>query len=247
MFYAKTRFPNKVKVLFDVLAGNLNTLCFTIDKEGMHLRSLTTVNLMLEIDLLADQFDEYSFTFDESIHIGIQSFVSRSLKTMKAKHLLTISITNPGQMSFSITSVTNDNFSFTLSFPTESVQKVTPTPLHVYNPSSITRISTDQFSDMQKLIKNVQQFSVTRELGVLKFTCNTPADLSSETFVFGVEDKTDTLLIHNMYKSEQLARISKITSFTQESSKYVYVCFESNKPMMIYAQSEIGKFNVYFM
>ena len=75
MFYAKTKHANKLKVLFELLFNNLKTACFTIDKNGMHLNSTTTINLMLEVDLHASQFDEYVFTFEEPLHIGIESYI----------------------------------------------------------------------------------------------------------------------------------------------------------------------------
>lgn len=247
MFHAKTKYANRLKALFEVLFNNLKTVCFTIDKEGLHLKSITTINLLIEVDLLAENFDEYRFTFDEPIHIGIESYINKSFKTMKTKNVVTLSITNPGELVINVESSGKDNFAYSLSILTESVQNVTPTPLHSYSDVSVTSIPTAIFSDMCKLIKCVQQFAVTREHGVLKFTCNTPADVYSETFVFGKEDRSDNLLIHNMYKSDQLARIAKMVSFARDSSKFMSVCFEPDKPLMICARSELGKINAYFL
>ena len=247
MFYAKTKYANRLKALFEVLFNNLKTVCFTIDKDGLHLQSKTTINLMIEVDLAADKFDEYQFTFDEPIHIGIESYISKSFKTMKTKNTVTLSIENPGELVIGVKSTGKDNFAYNLTILTESVQNVSPTPLHSYLPDSITPIPTARFSDMCKLIKCIQEFTVTKEYGVLKFNCNTPSDVYSETFIFGREDPTDTLLIHNMYKSDQLFRISKIVSFSQDPYKMVDVFVEKDKPLMISAKSEIGVIKTYFL
>lgn len=247
MFLAKTRYANRLKALFEVLFNNLKTVCFTIDKRGLHLKSITTINLLIEVDLLAENFDEYEFTFDEPIHIGIESYINKSFKTMKTKNVVTLSITNPGEMIIGVKSSCKDDFAYNLSLLTENVQNVTPTPLHSYSNESITSIPTARFSDMCKLIKYIQQFSVTREHGLLKFTCNTPADVYSETFVFGKEDINDKLLIHNTYKSEQLARLTKIVSFASDTSKNIDVCVEQDKPLMICAKSELGIIKTYFL
>jgi hypothetical protein len=111
----------------------------------------------------------------------------------------------------------------------------------------MTNVPTSVFSDMCKQMKCVSHFSVTREYGLLKFKCNTPADVYSETFVFGIEDPSDTLLVHDVYKSEQLTRMAKIVSFAKDSSKFVQVYVETNKHMMICAKSELGTINAYFL
>src|SRR5210317_646141 len=96
MFYAKTKYANRLKALFELLFNNLKTVCFTIDKDGIHLKSTTTLNLMIEVELNADKFDEYKFDFDGPLHIGLESYISKSFKTMKNKNVVTLSITNPG-------------------------------------------------------------------------------------------------------------------------------------------------------
>ena len=130
MFYAKTKHANKLKALFELLFNNLKTACFTIDKNGMHLNSTTTINLMLEVDLPASQFDEYVFTFEEPLHIGIESYISKSFKTMKNKSTVFLSILNAGVLLVKVKSTGKDEFEYTLEVATESVQNVSLCNLH---------------------------------------------------------------------------------------------------------------------
>lgn len=246
MFYAKTTYSNRLKALFELLFNNLKTVCFTIDKDGIHLKSTTTLNLIIEVDLNANQFDEYKFDFDEPLHIGLESYISKSFKTMKNKNIVTLSILNPGLLVIGIKSSGADKFEYDLEVVTESVQNVSLAPLHSYSSTSQTQIPASRFSDMCKLIKTISEFTVTKERGILKFACRTP-DIYAENFKFGEEDPKDTNLVHHIHKSDQLFRISKIVSFSCDPSKVVDVYAEKDKPLMISSTSEIGVIKVYFL
>ena len=246
MFYAKTKHANKLKALFELLFNNLKTTCFTIDKNGMHLNSTTTINLILEVDLHASQFDEYVFTFEEPLHIGIESYISKLFKTMKNKSTVSLSILNAGVLLVKVKSTGKDEFEYTLEVATESVQNVSLCNLHSYTPESRTSIPVSRFSDMCKLIKPITEFSVTKEKGLLKFTCRTQ-DIYAESFKFGREDETDKILVHHIHKSDQLFRISKIVSFSKDQNKVIDVYVEKDKPLMISTMCEIGIIKAYFL
>jgi len=246
MFYAKTKYANRLKALFELLFNNLKTVCFTIDKDGIHLKSTTTLNLMIEVELNADKFDEYKFDFDGPLHIGLESYISKSFKTMKNKNVVTLSITNPGLLVIGVKSTGKDNFEYDLEVVTESVQNVSFVALHSYSSASRTQIPASRFSDMCKLIKSISDFTVTKERGILKFACRTP-DIYAENFKFGEEDPKDTNLVHHIQKSDQLFRMSKIVSFSRESSKVVDIYAEKDKPLMISSTSELGIIKTYFL
>ena len=246
MFYAKTKHANKLKALFELLFNNLKRACFTIDKSGIHLNSNTTINLMLEVNLLAEQFDEYVFTFEEPLHIGIESYISKSFKTMKNKNTVSLSILNPGVLLVEVKSIGKDEFGYSIEVATEKVQNVSLCTMHSYLPESQTTIPNSRFSDMCKLIKPISEFSVMKEKELLKFTCRTQ-DIYTETFKFGEENINDKTLIHHVHKSEQLFRISKIVSFSKDQNKVIDVYVEKDKPLMISAMCEIGIIKAYFL
>lgn len=245
MFYAKTKYANKLKALFEFLFNNLKTVCFTIDKNGIHLKS-TTINLMIEVDLHANQFDEYEFNFEEPLHIGLESYISYSFKTMKTKNIVTLTITNPGFLVIGVKSTGKDNFEYDLEVATQSVQNISLTPLHSYSELSKIQIPASRFSDMCKHIKSMTEFTVTKERGIVKFACRTP-DIYTENFKFGEEEPKDTNLVHYIHKSDQLFRTSKIVSFSSDSSRVVDVYAENDKPLMISSTSEIGVIKTYFL
>ncbi|KAH3896063.1 hypothetical protein DPMN_020236 [Dreissena polymorpha] len=224
-------------------------MCFTIDKDGIHLKSLTTINLMIEVDLHASNFDEYRFEFDEPLHVGIESYISKSFKIMKNKNIVTLSITKPGELIIGVKSKHKEAFSYDLLVITEIVQNVSSPPLYTYSDDSATAISTSLFSDMCKLIKSnafCHEFTVTKEHGTAKFSYITP-DLVTERFTFGQEDVLNSMLVHNCYKSDQLFRITKIVSFSQDSSRIVNVYIEKDKPLLITSKSELGIIKTYFL
>lgn len=246
MFYAETKYANRLKALFELLFNNMKTVCLTIDKTGIHLKSTTTVNLMIEVDLHANQFDEYKFQFEEPLHIGLESYISKSFKTMKNKSVVTLSITKPGSFVIGVKSLKKDGFEYDLNVVTENVQNVSLDPLHSYSSLSHTRIPASGFNDMCKIIKSISEFTVTKERGILKFACGTP-DIYAEQFKFGEEDPKDTSLVHHIHKSEQLVRVAKIVSFSREPPKVLDIYVEKEKPFMISSTSEIGVIKTYFL
>ena len=156
---------------------------------------------------------------------GIESYISKSFKTMKNKNTVSLSILNPGVLLVEVKSTGKDEFEYALEVATESVQNVSLCNLHSYTPESRTSIPVSRFSDMCKLIKPITEFSVTKEKGLLKFTCRTQ-DIYAESFKFGREDETDKILVHHIHKSDQLFRISKIVSFSKDQNKVIDVYVE---------------------
>lgn len=244
IFLAKTKYSNRLKSLFELLFNNMGTACFTIDKKGMHLKNFTTQNIMLEVHLEAELFNEYEMNQDESIHIGLGSYVNQSFKTIKNKSIVELCISNPNVLDIKITSPT-DNCVFTLSAMTESVQNVSIMPYYDYETSGV-KISTPRFSAMCRQFKEEKNFTTTKEKGLIKFRCGVE-NIYSKYFQFGVEDVNDNDLIHHTYSSDQFLRIVKIVSFSSDNTKYLEVFVEKEKPMMILCSSEIGVLKAYIL
>lgn len=248
MFFCKTKHATKVKAFFELVFNNLKTACLTIDSTGIHLKSKTTLDLMIETCMPADQFDEYVYSPDSPMHIGVESYIGKSLKTMKNKTVVTLAIKNPGTLSIGVSSTGKDKFTYNLDVVIESVQNVSHTPNTLYDVDRSTRLSTARFIDACKLVKSAsaQEFTVTRENSVIKIAVGTQGVIS-EQFCFGKEDVTDTELVHYVFKSERMTRVSKMVSFTKDNNKVIDVFVESGKPMMLQCVSEIGTIKVYFL
>lgn len=245
MFYAKTKYALKIKTMFELLFNNLKMICLTIDKDGIRLNTKTTVNIIIEVNLLAENFDEYIFTYDEPLHIGIESYINKSFKTMKNNNTVILSVPQQDSRLY-ITVEDKNSFAYDLDVKTATSQNVSSSSLYTYSPESVTHIPSGRFGDLCKLIKNTPDFTVTKEYNVLTFTCTTP-EIFIEKFHFGEKDTTNNELIHSKYKSDQLFRITKIISFADDVNKLVDVYMEEGKPLVISSSNNLGEIKVYFL
>ena len=244
LFHAKTKYSTRLKALFELLFNNITTVCFTIDKNGIHLKTQTNQNILLEVNLLADKFDEYKFNAHESIHIGLESYINQAFKTVKNKSIVEFYITNPDTFDIKITS-TADNCVFELSTVTVNVQNVSINPYEDYETPGII-VPTSKFSAMCRLVKETPSFTTIKKNGILEFKGGVSL-IYTRKFLFGVEDLTDNSLVYHSFKSDQLTRIVKIVSFSSDVDKNLMIFIEENKPMLISCSSELGSLKAYII
>jgi hypothetical protein len=242
IFQAQTKYSNRLKSLFELLFNNMSTACFTIDDLGIHLKTQTTQNILLEVNLEAELFDTYIMSSPEPIHIGLGSYINQSFKTIKNKSMVEFSIETPERLTITITSDADD-CEFKLSTATENVQNVSMIPHCVYNVVA-TKIPTSRFSSMCRLFKENPFFTVTKDKGLLQFKSGVD-EIYTKHFQFGKENVTDTSLVHDVYKSDQFSRIAKIVSFCSDANKLLDISAEEKKPLMIHAICEIGSLKAY--
>lgn len=241
LFYAETGHSMKIKAILEILNNNLKTICFTINKEGMFLRTRTNANQYLEMNLFADRFDVFTFNLPAPIHIGVESHFCSFSKALANKSSAIFSITTPNILKAAV--VQEDSFSFSMEVITEVIQNVSCEPLQIYTQPCIP-IKIPLFTHTCKLFKGPSQdFVVVKEKGLLKMIIKN-IDLITKTAVFGSEDKNDNSLITQQYKLDQFIRIVKITDFAKDVIK---VYLEEDKPMMIQAECDLGVFCVYFL
>lgn len=241
LFYAETGHSMKVKAILEILNNNLKTICFTINKQGMFLRTKTNANQYLEMNLHADKFDVFTFNFPDPIHIGVESHFCSFSKALVNKSSAIFSITTPNILKAEV--VYENSFSFSMEVITEIIQNVSCDPLQTYTQPGIP-IKISLFTHTCKLFKGPSQdFTVVKEKGLLKMVINN-VDMITKKAIFGSEDKNDNSLITQQYKLDQFIRIVKITDFAKENIK---IFLEDDKPMMIQAECELGLFCVYFL
>jgi hypothetical protein len=231
----------KIKAILEILNNNLKTICFTINKEGMFLRTRTNANQYLEMNLLADKFDVFTFNFPAPIHIGVESHFCSFSKALVNKSSAIFSITTPNILKAAV--MYGDSYSFSMEVITEVIQNVSCEPLQTYSQPGIP-IKIPLFTQTCKLFKGPSQdFVVVKEKGLLKMIIKN-MDLITKTAIFGSENKNDNSLITQQYNLDQFIRIIKVTDFAKDSIK---VHLEEGNPMMIQAECDLGVFCVYFL
>ena len=236
MFYAKTRYSNRFKALFEILFQNMTTACFTINDTGMFLESTTTQNTLFKLSLPKELFDEYKFEGEE-IHIGLGAHINQFFKTIKSKTVIEFSITQPFIFDVKVVSK-NDNCVMMISANIENVQNIAPEALDIYVKEPINIASTD-FSKMCRAFKT--QVYVTKNENQMEFSCAIE-HIYKKNFVFGKANSDDKNLFHQNYSAEQFLRICKISSFVNQPIK-VYA--EEGKQLLFACESEIGVLQVF--
>lgn len=236
-FIAKTKYSSRFKSLFELLFQNMTTACFTIDKTGILLETITTQNILLKVNLPAECFEEYVFEGDGPMHIGLGIHINQFFKTVKNKTSIEFSIKQPYIFDIKVASKT-DNCVVSLSANIEAVQNIAPEMVEKYISEPVEIMNTD----LSKMCRSFKaQVFVTKKCSQLEFSC-TLENIYKKNFLFGKESSDDIGLFHQSYNADQFSRISKVSSFINQPVK-VYA--EEGKPLLFDCSSEIGTIKVF--
>jgi len=238
MFNAKTKYAGKFKALFEVLFQNMTSACFTIGKKGLRLEHKTTQNIVISVFLPADQFEEYTFTDPEPIHIGLGGNINKEFfKYVKNKDIIIMSITKPFIFDFEREN-TSDSCQCKLSMSIETIQNITPFTHDTYTCDPVP-ISASSFNHLCRSFTPTSTINIMKSGGQVSVSNDT--GISSRTVIFG--DKTnDTEMNYQTFYTEQFSRISKLSSFI---NKPIDAYVEQDKPICLKCTSDIGYVDVY--
>jgi hypothetical protein len=239
MFYAKTGHSGKFKSLFEVLFQNMTSVCFSICKEGLRLQHRTTQNIIIDVFLPAQNFDEYIFDEEEPMYVGLGININKEFfKFVKNKDVITMKIchkTKPFVFEFERRS---DNRQEVWEGSIETIQNITPLDHDKYSVNSV-KISAADFSQLCSsfttstinIVKSCGQIVVSNDTGI-----------SKKTSMFGEKNSDDLELFSQICSSEQFSRISKLRSFVNEP---IDAFIETGKPIHLKCKSNVGIVNIY--
>lgn len=233
MFLAKTKNSGKFKALFEVLFQNITTVCMTIDAKGMRSEILTNQNILILVDLPAENFDEYVFDFDKPQHVGLGSHINQFFKSVKNKTHIIFSINKPLVLDIAIISQVDD-YVVSLMATVENTQNIAKTAIATYDQSAV-RISNTTFNQVCKSFKS-PLVNVTKRNGQLSFSFEI-SGISIKTVTFGKASPEDVNLFFQTFKSDQFVRICKISSF---ASHPIEIYAEKEKPLAVFVKSTAG-------
>jgi len=237
MFSATTKYAGKFKALFEILFQNMTTVCFTINKTGLFLETITTQNVLISLELPAQNFEEYIFDEIESLHIGLGSIISKQFfNSVNNKDIVTFEINKP--FVFECKKKSKDSCIHTLAVSIEAIQNITPQEHDVYSSSPIF-IEKTTFNQMCRSF-STPEIAVTQKNKQIHFTFET--GISTKTLTFGTYDQTDLALVHQTYVTDQITRIKKIAAFITEP---IQVFAEKDKPLYFLCNSSIGVLKIF--
>jgi hypothetical protein len=209
----------RLKALFELLAQNLTTACFTLTADGMSLR-MTDSNsrILFDITLPATSFTEYSLSGDRTIGINLQH-MKRVLRTLKKHDKVTFVIDSEHPLNFFIEVETLQNKTdaavccTTSSITMQCLRSVVVEMDREPYAGVGTIIATGKF---QKMIKDLHDIGKCVELtadcqGGLRFRSTTGGIITREVLYNGspatfVAGKGQT------FPSDVLCRLAKLTT-----------------------------------
>lgn len=237
MFSARTTQSGKLKALFDVLFSNTQDVMLTISKTGIESEITTINDVNICVNLPSDKFEEYEFTFDEPLYIGLGSHVNTFFKSLKNKTVVTLSITKQYILDVCLVC---DDCSITYSASYICAQNISPLHAHDYDTGKAFYISSAMFNSMCKSFSKTNTVLATKSEGQLSFSFEL-AGIASKTLTFGHKDQTHQPSYVCRFKSDPFVRIGKLSSF---ASKPIKMCAESDKPLLILTESTLGTVRV---
>jgi hypothetical protein len=237
MFTARTSHSGKLKALFEVLFSNTQDVVLTISKNGI-LSELSTVNnAIIYVDLPSTGFDEYIYTYNEPMYIGLGSHVNSFFKSLKNKTTVTLKI---NQLYTLDVTLHCDDCLITYAASFICAQNIYPIPIGEYDVEKSYQITTNTFNAMCKSFsKAAPEINVTKTQGQLSFTFAL-VGIASKSITFGSLDISDQETFFQQFKSDTFIRINKLTSF---STKTIRLCVEDNC-LVIIAESLLGTIKV---
>lgn len=237
MFTARTCHSGKLKALFELLFSNTQDVVLTISKDGIISELSTVNNAIIYVDLPSTGFDEYIYTYDEPMYIGLGAHVNSFFKSLKNKTTVTLSINKLYTLDVTLNC---DDCLITYSASFICAQNIYPIPITNHDVKNSYQITTNTFNAMCKSFsKAAPEINVTKTQGQLSFTFAL-VGIASKSITFGSLDVSDQETFFQQFKSDTFIRINKLTSF---SNKTIRLCVEDNC-LIIIAESAMGNIKV---
>jgi hypothetical protein len=234
-FKCKTDNAFRVKILTEIVSNVLKTSFWEIGPSGITLSMFDdSRKTMITIELKAVNFQYYSYLGNDSIHIGVNSsHFHKMLKSTKKKDNIELQIDEPTSNELQITAIPlAQNRKTTSHIKIQTVQN-----LEVVNPSGYGSSIIIPSADFQKMIKdlhalNSDKISICTRNGMIYFSSNADG-IMKRTVTFGEYDEKNKSITSDIFSTEQIQRISKISALYENihvypSSKTLPIQFKTN-------------------
>jgi proliferating cell nuclear antigen len=221
IFKAKTTNAYHIKLLAELLANNLKTAHFVIDKTGIRLCKMDHHRrILVDLILRAENFSLYKFK-REKMHVGINlNHFHKILKTIKKKDSLQLFIDDESLTNLGIKVIPKENNRITTSYIT--IQEAQEIDIEL--PLITSRHVLITSSEFQKMIKDMSIIGNTINISSrgfsIAFSSNNDG-VMRRVVEFGEIDcsEEDTSESENQdyfqnFSTEQLLRITKIAGLS---------------------------------
>lgn len=244
LFKAKTNEGFMFKILGEILHNTLKTIPINITNQGITSKIIdSNKKILLDIELIAKNFISFTYNHSsENILFGLNvSHFYKIISSIKKKdHLIfEIDSENMNELKIIITPREKDHVEVSTIFiqNIQSIDIEMPTdyghPVH---------ISSSKFQKMCKDMLNIgKEIHIYGNENFVVFQCETPG-IYRKQITFGDEPEVYENIISYSLESEQLVKISKISSLFHK----LYVYLEKDMPLLIKTQiGNIGNISIY--
>jgi proliferating cell nuclear antigen PCNA len=249
IFRAKTSQAYSIKILSELLAHNIKTGCFVIDKTGIYLGQMDHHRtILIELKLEAENFSIYKFVGEKMI-LGINlSFMHRLLRSIKKKDNIELFIDDKSPNDLAIKVIPKENNRVSTSFiKIQNVQN-----LDIDIPTGYLKpviVPSSEFQKMSKDMANIgTTIKVTAKSYQIVFHCNAGGVLK-RTVQFGEENEevdddelAESSVEYNQeFLTEQLCRITKLAGLSNSMQIF------PGKPLLFRSNvgDSLGKISIY--
>jgi hypothetical protein len=236
-FRCKTDNAFRVKIMTEIVSNVLKTSFWEIGPLGIKLSMFDdSRKTMITIELKAENFQYYSYSGNDSIHIGINSsHFHKMLKSIKKKDNIELQIDEHTSNELQITAIPlAQNRKTTSHIKIQTVQN-----LEVVNPCGYGSSIIIPSVDFQKMIKdlhaiNSDKISIHTQNGMINFSSDADG-IMKRTVSFGEYDERNKTVTSDIFSTEQIQRISKISALYEN----IHI-FPSTKTLPIQFKTNVG-------
>lgn len=240
IFRAKTQEAYAIKILAELLANNIKTGCFELDKEGINLLMVDTANKtsLIVVKLFADNFKIYRYNGVDKMYLGINlTHFHRMLSSIKKKDALELYIDDENINDLCIKIVPKENTrSSVCTVKIQEIQNISIGDIPEITTKPILISSIDFQKTIKEMSKIGKTISITSSEYLMQFNCNAGGILKKKVdFGESEDDETseETEVKYNQeFYTEQLYRLTKISGLN--SNMHIY----PQNPLLI--RSNIG-------
>jgi len=231
IFKAKTQEGHMIKILAELLQHNIKTGCFMVNEKSIHLRMMDTHRkILIDLELLAENFSIYKFKHHEPLNIGLNlSHFHRMLKSIKKKDSLVLYIKSDDLNNLYIKVIPKENNRISTSIiKIQNTQNIEITLPDNYSKPII--VPSTEYQKMCKEMNNIGNTINVKSKGFyIKFKCDAGGVYSREVLFGELEDTGDgdsseeEEMISEYcqdFDSEQLSRIIKISGLSSHMQIY---------------------------
>jgi len=247
IFKAKTQEGHTIKTLAELLQHCVKTACFVVDEDSIRLRMVDSHRrILIDTYLGSVNFQIYKYTAKEpKLYMGINlNHFHKMLKSIKKKDSIILFIDEANPTDLGIQVLPKENNRVTTSYI--KIQQIQH--LDIELPEGYTRpiiVPANEYQKMCKEMNNISQtIQVTAEEYKIKFLCDAGSVYKREV-TFGdmdSDEQEDTLKYCEIFDTEQLARIIKISGLG--TSLQIYP--KAELPLLLRSSvGQLGSISIY--